>query len=60
MFWLAPAMHGRVTKQERMFGLFLSQPEGASIEDMMQATRWQQHSCVASWQAQLKRNSGSL
>ena len=22
----------------------LSEPEGASIEDMMQATRWQQHS----------------
>ena len=33
----------RVTKQERLLTL-LSQPEGASIEDMMQATRWQQHS----------------
>ena len=33
----------RVTKQERMLTL-LSQPEGASIEDMMQATKWQQHS----------------
>ena len=33
----------RVTKQERLF-ILLSQPEGASIEDMMQATRWRQHS----------------
>ena len=33
----------RVTKQERLLTL-LSQPEGASIEEMMQATRWQQHS----------------
>ena len=33
----------RVTKQERLLTL-LSQPEGASIEDMMQVTRWQQHS----------------
>jgi Protein of unknown function (DUF3489) len=33
----------RVTKQERMLTL-LSQPEGASIAEMMQATGWQQHS----------------
>jgi hypothetical protein len=33
----------RVTKRERLLNL-LSQPEGASIEDMMQATNWQQHS----------------
>jgi hypothetical protein len=33
----------RVTKQERVL-LLLSQPEGASIEEMMQATDWQQHS----------------
>ncbi len=40
----AEAQHEeRVTKQERLLTL-LSQPEGASIEDMMQATRWQQHS----------------
>ena len=33
----------RVTKQEHVLTL-LSQPEGASIEEMMQATDWQQHS----------------
>jgi hypothetical protein len=31
------------TKQERMLTL-LSRPEGASIEEMMLATNWQQHS----------------
>jgi len=33
----------RVTKQERMLTL-LSQAGGASIEEMMEATDWQQHS----------------
>ena len=33
----------RVTKHERLLTL-LSRPEGASIEEMMQATKWQQHS----------------
>ncbi len=33
----------RVTKQERVLTL-LSQSDGASIEEMMQATDWQQHS----------------
>jgi Protein of unknown function (DUF3489) len=33
----------RLTKQERVLTL-LSQAEGASIEEMMQATNWQQHS----------------
>lgn len=34
---------GRSTKQERVLTL-LSRLEGASIEEMMQATNWQQHS----------------
>jgi hypothetical protein len=34
---------GPSTKQERMLTL-LSRPKGASIEEMMQATTWQQHS----------------
>ncbi len=33
----------RSTKQERML-ILLSRPEGASIEEMMQAANWQQHS----------------
>jgi hypothetical protein len=33
----------RVTEQERLLTL-LNQAEGASIEEMMQATDWQQHS----------------
>ena len=33
----------RVTKQELVLTL-LSRPNGASIEDLMQATEWQQHS----------------
>jgi hypothetical protein len=33
----------RVTKQERVLTL-LSQPAGASIDEMVQATDWQQHS----------------
>ncbi len=37
-----PQLEG-VTKQERILTL-LSRPEGASIEEMMQATDWQQHS----------------
>ncbi len=38
---LSPA--GPSTKQARML-ILLSRPEGAGIEEMMQATNWQQHS----------------
>ena len=34
---------GRSTKQERML-ILLSRPEGATIEEMMETTNWQQHS----------------
>ena len=39
----APAAEGRVTKQEHVLTL-LSRPDGASIDELMQATDWQQHS----------------
>ena len=38
-----PESEGRVTKQELVLTL-LSRSDGASIEDMMRATSWQQHS----------------
>ena len=40
----------RATKQERLLTL-LNQAEGASIEEMMQATNWQQHSVRGFWRA---------
>jgi Protein of unknown function (DUF3489) len=54
----AKARHeGRTTKQERMLTL-LSQPEGASIEEMMQATGWQQHSVRGFLAGALKKKLG--
>jgi hypothetical protein len=47
----------RVTKQERVLTL-LSQSEGASIEEMMQATGWQQHSVRGFLAGTVKRNLG--
>lgn len=38
-----PQDQARVTKQEQVLTL-LSQPDGASVEEIMQATDWQQHS----------------
>jgi hypothetical protein len=46
-----------VTKQERMLTL-LSQPEGASIQEMMQATNWQQHSVRGFLAGTVKRKLG--
>jgi Protein of unknown function (DUF3489) len=46
-----------VTKQERMLTL-LSRPEGASIEEMMQATDWQQHSVRGFLAGTVKRKLG--
>ena len=47
----------RVTKQERMLTL-LSRPVGASIQEMMQATGWQQHSVRGFLAGTVKRKLG--
>ncbi|PNE10299.1 MAG: hypothetical protein CR217_15110 [Beijerinckiaceae bacterium] len=49
----------RVTKQERVLTL-LSRTDGASIEEMMQATDWQQHSVRGFLAGTVKRKLGFL
>ena len=49
----------RITKQERVLTL-LSRTDGASIEEMMQATDWQQHSVRGFLAGTVKRKLGFL
>src|SRR3984893_7360362 len=49
----------RVTKQELLL-ILLTQPEGASIEEMMQATDWQQHSVRGFLAGTVKEELGFL
>lgn len=57
----APAAHcsieGRVTKHAQLLRL-LNRPEGASIEDMMQATDWQKHSVRGFLAGSVKKKMG--
>jgi hypothetical protein len=48
---------GRVTKNVHLLQL-LNRPEGASIEDMMQATEWQQHSVRGFLAGTVKKKMG--
>ncbi len=52
-----PPVQGPVTKHAQLLQL-LNRPEGASIEDMMQATRWQQHSVRGFMAGTLKKKMG--
>src|ERR1700731_717800 len=54
---LSPGGFVGIRKQERVLTL-LSQSEGASIEEMMQATDWQQHSVRGFLAGTVKRKLG--
>jgi len=56
----SPEQHtveGPVTKHAQLLQL-LNRPEGASIEDMMQATQWQQHSVRGFLAGTVKKKMG--
>jgi hypothetical protein len=52
-----PPIQGPVTKHAQLLQL-LNRPEGASIEDMMQATEWQQHSVRGFLAGTVKKKMG--
>lgn len=52
-----PPVEGPVTKHAQLLQL-LNRPEGASIEDMMQATAWQQHSVRGFLAGTVKKKMG--
>lgn len=52
-----PPVEGPVTKHAQLLQL-LNRPEGASIEDMMQVTQWQQHSVRGFLAGTLKKKMG--
>ena len=52
-----PRVEGHVTKHAQFLNL-LNRPEGASIEDMMQATEWQQHSVRGFLAGTVKKKMG--
>ena len=54
-----PQSEGRVTKQELVLTL-LSRSVGASIEEMMQATKWQQHSVRGFLAGTVKKKLGFM
>lgn len=52
-----PPSEDRVTKNAQLLQL-LNRPEGASIEDMMNATEWQQHSIRGFLAGAVKKKMG--
>lgn len=52
-----PTVEGRVTKHAQLLQL-LNRPDGASVEEMMQATYWQQHSIRGFLAGTVKKKMG--
>jgi hypothetical protein len=52
-----PPVEGRITKHAQLLQL-LNRPEGASIDEMMQATEWQKHSVRGFLAGTVKKKMG--